>query len=128
MIGYLSDWTVVIDGWRPDARLSINGRRRTNHWTVRKLQAEAKEWTQWALRGAATENGGQLPKFSGLVEVKVTFCYTTHRRRDPDGLAGMVKPCLDAMVAEGILQDDDTEHVRLLVTARCPVPMQPRSA
>lgn len=119
----VQDWTLVIQDWRPDARLSLNGRRRSSIWTQRKLQADAKARVGWALREWAN-TVGPLPTYDQLVQVKITFGYARRGRRDADGLAGMVKPCLDALVDEGVLKDDDTDHVRLWVTATAPGAVQ----
>lgn len=123
MVLPVQEWTLIIDGWRPDARLSLNGRRRTSIWTVRQLQADAKARVGWALREMAN-TVGPLPSYDQPVMVKFTFGYARRGRRDSDGLSGLVKPCLDALVDEGILKDDDTEHVRLWVTAVAPSPVQ----
>lgn len=55
--------------------------------------------------------------FTERVSCAVTFVYPIHRRRDPDGLAGLAKPLLDALVRCLVLTDDDSEHVVLAVSA-----------
>ena len=109
-------WSCTIDDWRPDPGLSLNGRRRLSIWTVAKLTRQAKERATWAIR----EHEGKHPHRGHHPEqlaVEITFGYRTQRRRDPDGLAGLAKPILDALVAEHVLLDDDSAHIDLRVRA-----------
>lgn len=105
-------WTLTIPDWRPDPRLSINGRRRLHHYTEAALSKDAKERVQWAIR----DELNQRPThgwYRGQMLVVVTLGYQVRRRRDPDNCAGLIKPLADALVAEGLLADDDSEHIRL---------------
>lgn len=47
----------------------------------------------------------------GRVRIYLTFIYPVHRRRDRDNLIAMFKPGLDAIIAAGLVADDDVEHV-----------------
>jgi Holliday junction resolvase RusA-like endonuclease len=112
-------WEIVVPGWVPDSRLSLNGRRRSMHWRqVYDLQNQAKERAIVAIWQTAAHPGGRsLVKAIDPARVTVRFTYPTKRRRDPDNLAAMAKPLLDSMVQEGILVDDDCEHITLTVAA-----------
>ena len=105
---------IVLEGWQPDRRLSLNGRARgdgANHWATRsKLTADAKALV-------FTGCWLKMRRFT-RARVTITFVYPNKRRRDPDGLAGLVKPILDGMVAAEILPDDDCEHIELTLRAR----------
>ena len=48
----------------------------------------------------------------GLASARVLFYHAQKRRRDPDNYMGMLKSAYDAFTAEGILVDDDSEHLR----------------
>ena len=111
---------LVLDGWQPDARLSLNGRRRNQWPVVRRLQQEAKDYVGWrVLWGWAL--GQVASEATGPRHVTVTFVYPNRRRRDLDNLAGMAKPCLDALVDAGLLVDDDAEHCALTIAVRVEV-------
>lgn len=104
---------LVLPGYVPDSRLSLNGRHRT-HWAVTsRLRREAA----WHLVKALLEVETEWVAPDGLVQVDVVFVYPLHRRRDPDGLAAMATPLLNMLVAHGLLWDDDSEHVELAVRA-----------
>jgi len=47
------------------------------------------------------------------VRIDLTFVYPVHRRRDRDNLIAMFKPGLDALIAAGLVADDDVEHVSI---------------
>lgn len=111
----MATWALRIEGWTPDNRLSLNGRRRTHPLQVAKLTKDTKEVVVLTIRSR------NLLKTYGVTEqanVAVVFTYPTRRRRDPDGLAGLCKPILDALVLEGLLVDDDCEHITLSVGAQ----------
>ncbi len=109
-------WNLTVEGWRPDQRLSINGRRRLHPQQVGVLTRSAKERVMWAIRGELNQRPISGP-YVGLTEVQIRFAYKIRRRRDPDNCAGMAKPILDALVAEGLIRDDSSEHIRLVVSA-----------
>lgn len=106
-------WEVTIPDWVPDSRLSLNGRRRTHPMALAKLTTETKDIARWHLGSNALALFG----VTDLAHVAVRFTYPTRRRRDPDGLAGLVKPLLDVLVDVGLLIDDDCEHITLTVAA-----------
>ncbi len=47
------------------------------------------------------------------VRINLIFVYPVHRRRDRDNLIAMFKPGLDAIIAAGLVADDDVEHVEI---------------
>lgn len=105
-------WELTIPDWVPDSRLSLNGRRRGNWLQTRQLQMDAKTVVHLALNSMTP-----WPATVDPANVAVTFVYPNHRRRDPDGLAGLAKPILDVLVDRGLLVDDDCEHISLTVAA-----------
>jgi len=106
---------LVLPGFVPDSRLSLNGRHRTHRYVVAKLRGEARAILGDALLVADVQDN-RLEFFDRAV-VTFTFVYPVRRRRDPDGLAGLSKPLLDELVQWNILEDDDSEHVELSVRA-----------
>jgi Holliday junction resolvase RusA-like endonuclease len=104
--------TILIEGWVPDSDLSLNGRRRLNPLAIWRLQEVAKTRAALAIRSI----GLPLAPLHRAAVV-CTFVYPQHRRRDPDNLAGLAKPLLDACRAEGLIEDDDCEHIELTVRA-----------
>lgn len=119
---------LVLPDFTPDNRLSLNGRRRT-HWTIVRTLQNAAKWHivealgTWQQQAPETEVADWLWQDGGYrfpqiqAQVTIEFVFPTQRRRDPDGLAGLAKPLLDALVSRGVLLDDDAEHVSLTVTA-----------
>lgn len=102
---------LVLRDWVPNSSLSLNGRHRT-HWRVIQM------WRDDALTRVyvALQEALPFPWFE-RARVEFTFVYPTRRRRDPDGLSGLCKPCLDALVRWSVIPDDDSEHVELSVRA-----------
>ena len=80
--------------------LSQNDRQ--HHHVKAKLVARAIDEARQAIRGT-----------DALVGANVTLHYRVadKRRRDADNLAVVLKVCLDALVAEGVLPDDSWVHV-----------------
>jgi crossover junction endodeoxyribonuclease RusA len=82
--------------WRTPP-LRANDRRawQAQHRAFQQALTEAR----WAVKAANLEP---------IVAATVTLHYRpkTRRRQDPDGIAPTLKPCLDALVAEGVLPDD----------------------
>lgn len=65
---------------------------------------------------AAAVSRSRPPAPAGKVDVMLTWWVTDRRRRDPDGLYPALKACLDALVARGVLVDDDYTHVDIAAT------------
>ncbi len=96
--------------WPPRA-LSPNARV---HWRrLAKAKAQYKEACGWVIRvnaGAYIE--GIL--LTSPVTAQVTFVVPDKRRRDTDNHLTMLKPCFDALVGMGILEDDSHDKLRIL--------------
>lgn len=103
---------LVLPDFVPDRRLSLNGVRHTHFRTLMQLRDAAKWHLTQAVRPQLVR-----PRFH-RAEVVVEFVYPTHRRRDPDNLAGLCKPLLDGLVDAGVLEADDVDHVALRVSAK----------
>lgn len=89
------------------AVLSPNGRA---HWAVRK---DAKNLVYSYVVTCALRDS--LPRMRGFVVIQPVWTFPTRQRHDPDNLGtGVFKACLDALVRGRWLEDDSTNHVRLL--------------
>lgn len=89
--------TIVIPlPWtRPPLRANDRRAWPAQHKAFQQALIEAR----WAVKAA---------KVRPIVGANVTLHYrpSTRRRQDADGIAPTIKPCLDALVAEGVLPDD----------------------
>lgn len=82
--------------WRtPPMRFNDRRAWPAQHRTFQQALTEAR----WAVRAA---------RLTPIVGANVTLHYrpTARRRQDADGIAPTLKPCLDALVQEGVLPDD----------------------
>jgi Holliday junction resolvase RusA-like endonuclease len=96
----------VMAGWLPAA--TVNGQR--GHWSTyqRKLRGAQVHTTVCA------REAGIIP-LRGRAKVTITLTFPVQRRRDVDNLTARCKGILDGLVRGGILADDDTEHLELVV-------------
>jgi Holliday junction resolvase RusA-like endonuclease len=67
--------------------------------------------SQWRASVGWKAREANLPTRLGTVDVELMMIPADRRRRDPDNLAGVLKPCLDALVDVGVLEDDSAAHV-----------------
>ena len=86
------------------------------HWrTLAKAKAQYKEHCGWLIveprhfADARRHYPLKLP-----VTAQVTFVVPDKRRRDTDNHLTMLKPCFDALVGMGILEDDSHDKLRIL--------------
>jgi hypothetical protein len=110
--------TITIPDFVPDARLGLNGRKRTHWHTVSALSKDAGLRMLLTLQSMRFK--GQLPTPFEVIErahITAEFVYPVQRRRDPDNLAGAWKPLGDILVREGILFEDDCAHIELTLRA-----------
>ena len=93
--------TTVPLNWRTPP-LRANDRRswQAQHRAFQQALTEAR----WAVRAA---------RLTPVQTAAVTLHYrpATKRRQDADGIAPTLKPCLDALVLEGVLYDDSSAYV-----------------
>lgn len=83
--------------------LSLNDRL---HWRVLwRRRQDAKEDVRWAIRSVRRRS------FAGA-EVELVWRVPDMRVRDLDNPVATLKPCLDALVAEGVIPADDWRIVR----------------
>jgi Holliday junction resolvase RusA-like endonuclease len=66
---------------------------------------------QWRASVGWQARANKLPVGLDIVDVELMMIPADRRRRDPDNLAGVLKPCLDALVDVGVLEDDSSTHV-----------------
>lgn len=114
-------WEITIPDWVPPAELSLNGRRRGSWRETWRLQQEVGEMVTVAIWQAPWHPHSRSRIREMTLErarVTVEFTFPRKRRRDPDGLAGRIKPILDTCVAEGLIKDDSTDHIELTIRAR----------
>ena len=94
--------------WPPRA-LSPNSRA---HWRqVARMKANYKEHCGWIIRG---EYHDTVPQVRPPVTAQVTFVVPDKRRRDSDNFLAMLKPCFDALVEMGVLEDDSHDKLKIL--------------
>ena len=81
---------------------SLNKR---GHWSERAETVKA-----WRAVAGWTAAGAGIPR---LDKASITLVMTPadRRRRDPDGIVGALKPCIDGLVDAGVLADDSWRHV-----------------
>lgn len=84
--------------------ITQNGLRRMHYQTEARAKAMAKSAARWAIRAAKLE-----PRAGA--NVTLHWRMADNRRRDGDGAAPTLKVILDALVAEGVLQDDSWVEV-----------------
>jgi Holliday junction resolvase RusA-like endonuclease len=71
----------------------------------------AEAVAQWRASVGWQARANKLPVGLDIVDVELMMIPADRRRRDPDNLAGVLKPCLDALVDVGVLEDDSSTHV-----------------
>jgi Holliday junction resolvase RusA-like endonuclease len=99
----------------PRATPSMNATHH-KHWRV--MHQQKKLWAQeiWL----ATGLGHRLPQ-KAPTRAKVTLV-RYGRRLDVDNFMGGLKSVLDGLKAEGLIADDDAEHLELVATQEKGVP------
>jgi len=90
----------------PIKPISWNTLARQNHWKFSKVFHGLKDVAKLAL----LETWADKPKFTKPVTVRVNAHWKGGRRHDVDNV--VVKPLLDLLVEERILEDDDSRCVR----------------
>ena len=75
------------------------------HWSQRAEQVAA-----WRLVAMQAAKAAAIPSLD-VVFVELTMTPSDRRRRDPDNLAGALKPVLDGLVDAGVIPDDSYQHV-----------------
>ena len=77
----------------------VVGANRSNAYMGAALKHKADDAVRWAIRVA------KLKPIKGAAHIKLHFV-EQNRRRDPDNIYSAVKFVLDALVKEGILEND----------------------
>lgn len=115
MCGYDPDapvgarWEFVL----PLETLSLNAQHRGGDakWQHVRYKKERNAW-QWAVKVARVNH--KITPATGKRRVTLTRLYGKGcRAYDEDNLRGGLKPCIDSMVREGILQQDDRKHAEV---------------
>ncbi len=96
--------TVIPLPWTDTPPLTQNGLRRMHHHAEGKAKKAALEAARWAIRAA------KPPRLIGC-DVHLHWRMPDRRRRDADSAAPTLKVALDALVAEGVLEDDSWPYV-----------------
>jgi len=103
-------WTVTIDGRLPLANELLRG----NRWMRFRTLDQWKEWTVYACKAA------DVPPL-GKALVTLTR-YAPGKQPDFDGLVAGGKGVVDGIKQAGIMDDDDSSHLRVTYLARpCPL-------
>lgn len=85
-----------------------NALHRMTHWQVKRSREEWREKAYWSAVQARV-GADWTPPLQAVASIEWRF--RLRRRRDYDNLLSGLKPILDALVAAGIITDDDTEHL-----------------
>lgn len=117
--------TMEIPGWRPAPLANVRG----DNWRKREKSLKAAQEKVWA---AAMQSGWHF--VPGRVRLTITLVFGEARRRDADNLVTRCKGAIDGLkshrvstvrgvklpapvVRKGWFEDDDTEHLELVVQA-----------
>ena len=84
--------------------ITQNGLRRMHHHAEAIAKRQALTEARWAIRNAHITNMARAT-------VVLNWQMKDMRRRDGDGAAPTLKVCLDALVDEGVLEDDSWPFV-----------------
>jgi crossover junction endodeoxyribonuclease RusA len=82
-----------------------NANSRGHHMQRADVVSQWRDSVGWLAREQ------KLPTGLDRVDVELLMIPADRRRRDPDNLAGVLKPCLDGLVDVGVLPDDSATHV-----------------
>lgn len=94
----------------PEVAPSLNKVLRT-HWSdVRRLKAY---WARLIWLERLERRADMHPPF---VKAKVSIVRQSLKQLDTDNLYGSAKVILDALVSNGVIEDDSPDHIELTVT------------
>lgn len=88
------------------APLMTQNKQRGAHWTTVR---GAKDDLEWLVVFGARK--AKVPKIDGPVSARLVWYTPDAKPRDTDGIAPMMKGCLDALVKLGIIEDDNSKIV-----------------
>jgi hypothetical protein len=84
--------------------LSLNDRYGNQYARARAVR-EWRDATRWSVRAA------KVPHYERIL-VGLHYIPKDMRRRDPNNLIGGMKPCEDALVDEGVVDDDTLQFMQ----------------
>lgn len=93
------EWTLRLPFDRP---MSLNDRQH--------FHAKARETAEWVKATRQLVKHARIPACE-RIQVELHWIPSTNRRRDPDNPVAAYKPCVDALVREGVITDDTAEQV-----------------
>lgn len=99
---------------------NLNGSR-GNHHAHQKLMDTWKQLAVAAIRRQRT--GGA--HFTRPVQITATVRRTTNAKADAHNVTPTIKACIDALVAEGVIEDDNDQVLRRLVIEAGPKAPRP---
>ena len=106
---------ISLDGELPDMGLSKNARK---HWSARqRLFRDSKNRIYLLI---LEQLGGQRRPTFSLLGITYHYHFGTGHRRDPDNILGAYAPWTDAIVALGLVEDDDDRHVKWIMAVPDP--------
>lgn len=97
----MQTWSLWLP-WRTPP-LSLN--QRFSHWAVEK---RIKDQVKQAVIVLARQQ--KIPHLAAIT-AELVWLKPDNRRADADNIAPTLKPALDGLVAAGVLDDDDSDHV-----------------
>lgn len=97
----METWSLYLPYRTPP--LSLN--QRFPHWGA---EYRIKQQVKKAVVILARQNG--IPPLKAIT-AELHWLKADNRRADADNIAPTLKPCLDGLVAAGVLPDDDSDHV-----------------
>ena len=94
----------------------VSANDRGGHFAKARKVAAWRAAAGWAFRAAMGRRAG----FVGPVVVDVLVHRVSNRRSDATNVADTYKPCIDAAVDAGVLEDDDDAHITATTFRRGP--------
>lgn len=95
----------------PPKELSPNARV---HWRpLAKAKAQYKEDCGWIIHESRVTGKTAFDAGWPPIMAQVTFVVNDRRRRDSDNFLIQLKPCFDALVEMGVLEDDSHDKLKI---------------
>jgi hypothetical protein len=100
-VGLARVWTLEMP---PRTEWMTSNDHKGGYGRRKRLTEEMLTDARWVIKAA------RMPRLE-RARIVAAYCPAKHQRLDPGNWYPSAKPYVDALVAEGVLPDDDTEHV-----------------